>query len=191
MLSGWSGATPVIAVLFAALVAAMLIRRFRFSFAAQTPQVYAGTVPEFDIRAHLSGPILCEGMIFGPLGRVSSRFVARMQGDWDGDTGTLSEDFTYSSGVTQARCWHLTMAGNGHFSATADDIVGVARGVQSGATVRLQYRIRLDRQAGGHVLDVTDWMYLLDNGSILNKSEMRKFGVKVAELVATMRPIRP
>ena len=33
-----------------------------------------------------------------------------------------------------------------------------------------------------------DWMYLMENGTIINRSQFRKFGVKVAELVATMRP---
>ena len=57
-----------------------------------------------------------------------------------------------------------------------------------GAMVELKYRIRLPEDAGGHVLNVTDWMYLMENGTILNRSEMRKFGIKVAELIATMRP---
>jgi hypothetical protein len=37
------------------------------------------------------------------------------------------------------------------------------------------------------VLDATDWMYLVDNGTIMNRSQFRKFGFTVAELVATMR----
>ena len=52
----------------------------------------------------------------------------------------------------------------------------------------LKYTIELPGEAGGHRLDVTDWMYLTENGTIINRSEMRKFGFKVAELVATMRP---
>lgn len=36
---------------------------------------------------------------------------------------------------------------------------------------------------------VTDWMYLADNETIVNRSQFRKFGFKVAELVATMRPV--
>ena len=43
--------------------------------------------------------------------------------------------------------------------------------------------------AGGWVLDVTDWMYLMENGTIINRSQFRKFGIKVAELVATMRQV--
>jgi hypothetical protein len=31
-------------------------------------------------------------------------------------------------------------------------------------------------------------MYLMENGAIMNRSQFRKFGIKVAELVATMRP---
>ena len=52
----------------------------------------------------------------------------------------------------------------------------------------MTYRLKLSEDAGGHVLDVTDWMYLMDNGVIMNRSEMRKYGLRVAELIATMRP---
>jgi hypothetical protein len=52
----------------------------------------------------------------------------------------------------------------------------------------LNYRIRLTPEAGGHVLDTVDWMYLTANGTIMNRSQFRKYGIKVAELVATMRP---
>jgi hypothetical protein len=53
----------------------------------------------------------------------------------------------------------------------------------------LSYEIKLTEEAGGHALKVTDWMYLMDNGTIMNRSQFRKFGFKVAELVATMRPM--
>ena len=38
------------------------------------------------------------------------------------------------------------------------------------------------------MLTTTDWMYLGPNGAIVNRSQFRKFGLKVGELVATMRP---
>jgi len=52
----------------------------------------------------------------------------------------------------------------------------------------LNYNIKLSEEAGGHVLGVTDWMYMTPNGNVVNRSQFRKFGIKVAELVATMRP---
>jgi hypothetical protein len=54
--------------------------------------------------------------------------------------------------------------------------------------VQLNYKIKLPEESGGHVLDTTDWMYLIENGAIINRSQFRKYGIKVAELVATMRP---
>ena len=66
--------------------------------------------------------------------------------------------------------------------------MGVGRGQQIGSAVNLTYTIRLLESAGGHVLDVTDWMYLLPNGTIVNRSQFSKFGIRVAELVATIRP---
>ena len=32
------------------------------------------------------------------------------------------------------------------------------------------------------------WMYLSDNGTILNRSRFRTFGIRLAGMVATMRP---
>ncbi|KAJ56243.1 hypothetical protein ACMU_10855 [Actibacterium mucosum KCTC 23349] len=178
----------VLAVLILAFVTLALLWPRLLSFRAQRPGEYQTTQPGFDIRRHFDGPIKCEGMVFGPTGRMVGRFVADMQGSWQGAKGTLAESFRYASGAAQNREWHLTMGENGAFTATADDVIGAAQGQQSGATVRMTYRLKLDEDAGGHVLDVTDWMYLMDDGSIMNKSEMRKFGIKVAELIATMRP---
>jgi hypothetical protein len=162
-------------------------RRHWASFSAQRPDDYADADISFDIRHHLAGDILCEGVIYGPFGRVTSRFVAQMHGNWRGDTGTMTEQFRYHTGSIQNRIWTLSVDPTGQITATAPDIMGEGLGQQTGAGVRLTYRIKLPGDAGGHILDVTDWMYLMDNGTIINRSQFRKFGIKVAELVATMR----
>lgn len=157
-------------------------------FAAQKPEDYEDGTPDFDMRRHLNGPILCEGVIYGPLGRVSSRFVAEFDASWEGNTGSMKEHFVYDDGSTQQREWHLQLSEDGAIKATADDVVGDGSGRQTGPTVLLKYKIRLPQGSGGHVLDTVDWMYLTPNGTIMNRSQFRKFGIKVAELVATMRP---
>jgi hypothetical protein len=159
-----------------------------WSFAAQRPQDYADGRPQFDMRTHLNGPITCEGVIYGPLGRVTSRFIGDFEAKWDGNVGVMKERFEYDSGTVQDREWHLRIGNDGRIQATAADVVGTGTGAQMGSAVVLKYRVRLPQDAGGHVLDATDWMYLTANGTIVNRSQFRKFGVKVAELVATMRP---
>lgn len=170
-------------------VLAVFVAKNRFlSFRSQSPSDYTGTGPAFKMKEALNGEILSEGLIYGPNGKMSNSFVARMVGEWNGNTGTLAEYFTYSNGKQMTRKWYLTLGTGNTFTATADDIVGEGKGTISGSTVKLTYRIILPEDAGGHTLDVTDWMYLTENGVIMNRSEMRKFGIKVAELIATMRP---
>jgi Protein of unknown function (DUF3833) len=182
--------TPILSALAGALIVICLIAlRSRYaSFQAQRPDDYASG-PVFDLRQHLNGPLACEGVIFGPTGRVTSRFVADMEGHWDGTTGTLTEVFRYDSGSVQHRAWTLALGDGGQIIATAPDVVGQGDGCVAGSGVMLRYRIKLTPEAGGHVLDVVDWMYLMENGTIMNRSQFRKFGIKVAELVATMRPV--
>ena len=179
----------LVLILALAALAIVLVQRVAFSFMAQRPADYAGTTPAFDLRTNLGGPMVSEGIIYGPTGRVTTRFVADMNGVWrDDGTATLAENFRYASGGTQEREWRITMRPDGNFTATADDIIGEAVGELSGATLRMRYRIRLPESGGGWEMDVTDWLYLAEDGVILNRSQFRRFGIKFAELVATIRP---
>ncbi len=159
----------------------------RTGFRAQAPDDYAYLHPRFDLRRHLSGRFVCEGVIFGPLGHVTSRFAADVEATWTGDAGSMKEHFRYDSGATQDREWRLTLLDGGELRAEAEDVVGNGNGRVLGSALQLLYRIRLPDDVGGHVLDVVDWMYLLENGTIVNRSQFMKFGFKVAELVATVR----
>lgn len=175
-----------LAILIIVLAAAQW---FLASFRSQSPEDYATAGPAFDPRIHLAGEMVSEGVIYGPTGRVQSRFVADMLGVWDNKGGTLSEVFSFGDKYEPLqREWKITDTGPDSFTATAPDIVGEAQGTYVGAALQMRYRLRLAESAGGHVLDVIDWLYLVPNGHIINKSEMRKFGIKVAELVATIRP---
>lgn len=181
---------PVYYVLLgSALMLVLSWLRSRYvGFVAQVPADYEEAAGEaLDLRRHLDGPISCEGVIYGPTGRVTSRFTAEFNATWDGNRGHMTEDFTYDTGATQRREWHLELGNDGRVRATAPDVVGEGQGLLGGPALQLRYRIRLPEDAGGHVLDTTDWMYLAPNGVIVNRSQFRKFGIKVAELVATMR----
>ena len=172
------------------LALALVLLKERFAgFAAQTVEDYAAGTPMIDLREHLNGPIKCDGVIYGPLGRVTSRFSADFHAKWDGNRGVMTEHFRYDSGTTQDREWRLELGKDGSVKADADDLVGQGTGQQKGNAVKLNYNIRLPDEAGGHVLGVTDWMYLAPDGVIVNRSVFRKFGIKVAELVATMRRV--
>ncbi len=180
--------STILFVLGALCVLALVLLKDKFvSFMAQKPDDYADG-PMFNMREVFDGPIECEGVIYGPTGRVTSRFAADFHATWDGNVGTVKEEFRYDSGSVQHREWTFILGNDGSIKAKAPDVIGEGTGMQMGSAVRLNYDIQLTEDAGGHVLSTTDWMYLAPNGNIVNRSQFRKFGVKVAELVATMRP---
>ena len=100
------------------------------------PGDYADTAPAFDLRQTLNGPLVASGVIYGPTGRVATRFVADMQGTWDAAGGTLAEDFRYATGRTQQRAWRIVSGPDGRFTATADDVVGAGERRRSPARPR-------------------------------------------------------
>ena len=157
------------------------------NFPAQKPSDYADDYTNLDMKKYLDGDMICEGVIYGPSGRVSSQFVADFIVEWDGDTAVINEHFVYDDNTTQHRVWTITMGENGAFTATAPDVPGIGRGKQSGGTIQMRYPIKLPADVGGHTLQTVDWIYLTPNGTLINRSQFRKFGIRVAELVATIR----
>ncbi|MFC3614724.1 DUF3833 family protein [Lutimaribacter marinistellae] len=167
----------------------MVLRRRYLGFLAQRPDDYRQTTPALDLRRHLNGDIRCDGVIYGPLGRVTSRFEGLFNAKWEGQTGVMTEHFQYDTGTTQDRAWTLSLGPEGQVKATAPDVIGTGEGKLAGSSLCLRYSIRLPDAAGGHVLNVVDWMYLMPNGTIVNRSQFRKYGIKVAELVATLHRV--
>ena len=87
-----------------------------------------------------------------------------------------------SRGKETIRDWHLRRLGNNHFQATANDLIGTASGSTSGRT--LHWTWILATEPGNDLLNITmdQWMYLADNGTLLNRTIIRKFGVRLAEI---------
>ncbi len=175
--------TMALLILFAMMVLSGCV----WGFSKQSPNDYADATPIFDAKTTLKGDYLSEGIIYDYTGKVVSTFKARMSGDFDESGGKLREHFIYASGREDHREWTLKFKGDGTFTATAPDLVGEGVGVQSGNTLQMKYKLKLNEDAGGHVHTVADWMYLTDEGTIINRSQMKKFGVKVAELVAVFK----
>lgn len=149
---------------------------------------YADTAPAFAPETYFNGPIKAWGMVQDRTGRVRERFDVDMVGSWDGNVGTLEEDFTYySDGRTQRRVWTITKLPDGTYKGTAADVTVDAKGENSGSAMRWKYVLALP--VGDNVYDVTldDWMFQMNDGVLINRSYIKKFGIKVAELIIFMQ----
>ncbi len=147
-----------------------------------TSEQYASALPRLDVEQYFNGTLDAHGMFQDRSGAVIKRFVVVMRCSWQGDTGILDEDFVYADGSKQKRVWTLKKTGPGRFSATAPDVVGTAQGVVSGNSLRWNYVLALP--VDGKIINVTmdDWMFLIDEKVMLNRTAMSKYGVNLGNV---------
>ncbi len=143
---------------------------------------YSSTQPALDLRTFLQGDLMAYGMLQDRSGRMTRRFVATLQASWVGETGTLVEQFHFDDGEVQARTWIITHLGNGQYSGTAGDVVGEARGKIAGSVFQWQYQLNVPWNDGAIVVNLDDWLYLIDDRHLINKTTLTKFGFRVGEL---------
>ena len=158
-----------------------------FELATQRVDAYARETPPLDLRDYLEGPLTASGVFIGLSGHVQRRFTMEMMGRWSGGHGRIEERFRYDDGETGSRCWEMAVGEDGTLTATASDVLGAAKGAQSGNTAAMRYRLRVPRKAGEIVVGMEDWFYLIDDGTLINRARMSKFGLKVGEIVACFR----
>jgi hypothetical protein len=144
--------------------------------------IYAQEKPVLDLKQYFNGTIDAWGMFQDRNGKVVKRFKVIIQCAWQGDVGTLDEDFTYSDGVKQKRIWTLKKQANGQYIGTAADVVGEAIGITSGNTLRWKYVLALPVDDKIYNVNFEDWMFLMDDKVMLNRAVMRKFGFKLGEV---------
>lgn len=148
---------------------------------------YDGTEPKADLKAYFTGPIKAWGIVQDWRGRVVSRFDVTMHGSWEGDVGTLKEDFTYYTGKTQQRIWTITRLTDGTYEGTASDILDKAKGASNGNAIQWAYRMDLDVDGSTYRVTFDDWMWQMHDGVMINRSYIKKFGFTVAELTIFMQ----
>jgi hypothetical protein len=149
---------------------------------APTPADYAQQLPRFDLRTYFNGPVTAHGLFTDRSGKVVKRFKVLLVGKWDGDKGVLEEDFTYSDGSTQRRVWRLTDLGGGRWRGQADDVLGEAQGESAGNALNWHYTLKLPVDGRVYEVQFNDWMYLMDEHTMLNKAVMSKFGITLGEV---------
>jgi hypothetical protein len=151
------------------------------SACAATPDLDAPKLSDRTLKLEefLAGELVAHGQFVDVFGTVSRRFTVDIDGDWDGETLTLTEDFTYEDGSTERRVWTLTKTGPDTWQGTAPGVIGTATGRESGDTFNWRYTIDLPVAGGGTVrVAFDDWMWLLADDRLLNIAYMSRLGVR-------------
>jgi hypothetical protein len=149
---------------------------------APMPAQYAAERPVLDPTRYFNGRLDAWGMFQDRFGNVVKRFTVEMNCRWEGDTGTLEEDFLYSDGTRERRVWTLRKVAPDRFIGTASDVVGEAVGSVAGNSFNWRYTLALPIDGRTWHVDFDDWMFLIDDQVMLNRAVMSKFGIRLGEV---------
>lgn len=143
---------------------------------------YKGSEPKFDLQTYFSGDVTAWGMIQDYSGQMTRRFCVDIVGTWEGNKGQLHETFYFDDGEQQIRIWHLETQPDGTVTGGAGDVVGMASGAQQGSGFYWEYTLQVPVGDSVYNLTVDDWMFMMDENRVMNRSDMSKLGIGLAEI---------
>ena len=168
-------------------VSISLIMFIYSSFMKHSIDDHQAKEPQMNIKEYFNGPIKAWGIVQDWQGRVLRQFDIKMMGTWDGDIGTLKEQFYYYDGQTQERIWTIKKLDNGDYEGTASDVIGKAIGRAKGNAAQWSYIMNLEVDQRMFHIKFDDWMWHMNDGVLINRSYLKKFGMKVAELTIFLK----
>ena len=132
-----------------------------------------------------SGPMRAEGSFVNAWSRSRRGIVIDMVPTWDGKMLVLDERFVYSDGEKDHKTWRLEKTGPGTYAGTREDMIGVGRVWTEGSAVRLNYVLMLM----GMGFDFNETMTLRDDGSVLCRSTVKKWGILIGRVELVIRRV--
>ena len=148
---------------------------------------YRDETPPLDLREFFTGRVDAWGMFQKRSGEVVKRFRVAINGYSRGEQLILEEDFFYHDGSTDRRVWTFTPDGDNRWRGTAHDVAGEGVLEVAGNALRLRYTLCLPVGDSVYTMQLDDWMYLIDEHTLANRSYMTKFGVEVGQITLFFR----
>lgn len=157
-----------------------------------TPKDYADTEPRLVLEDYFLGRTRAHGLFHDRFGNLKRRFSVDVTGTLD-EAGvlTLDEWFRYDDGERDHRVWTIRRTAEGIYEGCADDVVGVARGRAAGAVLNWAYDLDLRIGESTWRVRFDDWMILMEDGVLMSRAGVSKWGVRVGEVTLTFRKPSP
>nr|WP_010131975.1 DUF3833 domain-containing protein [Microbulbifer agarilyticus] len=155
-------------------------------------ETYADKTPRFVAEDFFSGPMKAYGVVKNRSGGVTRKFVADLEGSWEGGRGVLREKFEFDDGEIQHRNWVMVpnaAAANApvrSYTATAEDVVGPSTMRVAGNAVFMRYVLQVPYKGRTLEVNVDDRMYLVAPNVLIAESKLSKWGFNVGEIQLTI-----
>lgn len=148
---------------------------------------FAAGTPSLALEDYFQGRTEAWGLFEDRFGRVRRQFKVDVDGSFDGRELTLVEDFVYADGEEDRRIWRITSLGDGRYEGRADDVVGAATGEALGNALHWEYDMQLPIGDSTWQVHFDDWMLLQNDGVLINRATVSKFGITLGEVTLFFR----
>jgi Protein of unknown function (DUF3833) len=140
------------------------------------------TTPAFDPIRFFTGHVKSWGVLENRSGQPTSIVLTDCVGEGSGDSLRMVQRLTIAQDAPMTRTWQMRRVGPDRYEATANDMVGTALGEASGRAFHWSWT--LATSPGNDLKNVLmdQWWYLLDDGSMLNRTTVRKLDVILVEV---------
>ncbi len=143
---------------------------------------FRATTPAIDPIRFFTGHVRSWGVLEDRSGQPNDVVTTDCLGEV-GDNGLrLVQQLTIGQDAPTTRTWQMRRTGPGRYEATANDMVGTAIGEASGRAFHWTWTLALSPGNDLKNVSMDQWWYLLDDGSMLNRTTVRKLGVILIEV---------
>ncbi len=127
------------------------------------------------------------GLVMDRSGEVTRRFVVQLKTTWKDQVGTLQEDFAWTDGEKTQRIWTIKKLADGKYEGTAADILDIAKGESAGNAFHWTYKMDLKVKDSTYRVSFEDWMYLVDEKTLINKATISWYGFHAGEVLISFK----
>jgi len=146
---------------------------------------YKDKEPVLKLEEYFNGKTVARGVFEDRFGNIKKSFKVFIVGTWDGENLNLKEDFIYDDGKKDFREWNLKKDPNdpNSYSGHAEGVIGIASGSVSGNAFNWKYGFNLDIGDKKVKVKFDDWMFLQEDGYLINIAKVKKFGITLGRVI--------
>jgi hypothetical protein len=143
---------------------------------------FRATAPAIDPIRFFTGHVRSWGVLEDRSGQPTDVVTTDCLGEVGKDGLHMVQRLTIGQEVPATRTWQMRRIGPNRYEATANDMVGAAVGEASGRAFHWTWTLALSPGNDLKNVSMDQWWYLLDDGSMLNRTTVRKLGVILIEV---------
>ena len=138
---------------------------------------------DFVLEDYFVGKTVARGVFISKIAGVRREFDVYLTGKWDGTTLSLREDFVFDDGEKDRKTWTFVKVGEGRYTGTREDLVGVTNMTIVGNEALFDYDVLLPRKGKEPVkVHFQDKMIFKEDGTIENRARVSKFGLGIGRV---------